>query len=314
MTSLRADGPLLAVVAGLALGIGLALIVYAAPIGRRPALTDRLAPYLRDQPRASRLLDAAGAAPAPFGVFTPVLNDIGARLGRLYHGTASIRRRLDRLGSDLSVEHFRAEQVIYAALGLVAGLAAGLLLAAARGVGAPVVALLMALGAAGGALLRDHRLSRAVARREEAMTAEFPTVAELLALAVAAGEGPAAAIDRITRSCGGELSRELARALADTSNGVSLIAALDAVAARTGLSSVARFVEGVTIALERGTPLAGVLRAQAADVRETARRDLMEASGRKEVGMLVPVVVFVLPITVVFAIFPSLAVLDMSFG
>lgn len=314
MTAPILDGPLLPVAAGLALGIGLALIVYAAPIGRRPSLSDRLAPYLRDQPRTSRLLDAAGSGAAPFGVFTPWLTDVGAKLGKLYHGTTSIRRRLDRLGSDLTVEHFRAEQVIYSAAGLVAGLAGGLLLAAAKGLAAPVIAVLMALGAACGAMWRDHLLSRAVARREDAMTAEFPTVAELLALAVAAGEGPAGAIDRITRSCGGELSRELARALADTSNGVSLIAALDAVASRTGLSSVSRFVEGVTIALERGTPLAGVLRAQAADVRETARRDLMESSGRKEVGMLVPVVIFVLPITVVFAIFPSLAVLDLSFG
>src|SRR5699024_9466578 len=124
--------------------------------------------------------------------------------------------------------------------------------------------------------------------------------------------GPAGAITRITESCTGELSRELARALGDAANGRSLVAALDDVANRTGLASVARFVDGLTIALDRGTPLAGVLRAQAADVRETGRRDLMESSGRKEVGMLVPVVLFVLPITVVFAIFPSLAVLDLG--
>lgn len=306
------SGPVLPIVVGLAFGVGAALIVYAAPIRRRPALTDRLAPYLRDQPRTSRLLDTAGGA--PFGVFTPWLNDIGARLGRIYHGTASIKRRLDRLGSDETVEHFRAEQVIYGGLGLIAGLAAGLLLAAVRGFPAPAVAFVMAMGGVGGAMLRDHLLSRAVERREQAMAAEFPTVAELLALAVAAGEGPAGAIERITRSCGGELSRELARALADAANGVTLVAALDAVAARTGMASVARFVEGITIALERGTPLAGVLKAQAADVRETSRRDLMESSGKKEVGMLIPVVVFVLPITVIFAIFPSLAVLDLSFG
>jgi tight adherence protein C len=39
---------------------------------------------------------------------------------------------------------------------------------------------------------------------------------------------------------------------------------------------------------ERGTPLGDVLRAQAADVREQHKRDLIEAGGRREVLMLVP--------------------------
>lgn len=63
--------------------------------------------------------------------------------------------------------------------------------------------------------------------------------------------------------------------------------------------------------VERGTPLADVLRAQAQDVREAARRALMEAGGRKEVAMMVPVVFLILPVTVVFAVFPSIAVLSL---
>jgi tight adherence protein C len=39
----------------------------------------------------------------------------------------------------------------------------------------------------------------------------------------------------------------------------------------------------------------------------------MEAGGRKEVVMLVPVVVLILPITVVFAVYPSLATLRVGF-
>ena len=40
----------------------------------------------------------------------------------------------------------------------------------------------------------------------------------------------------------------------------------------TGLPIVARFATGITVAMERGTPLADVLHAQAADVREAGRR------------------------------------------
>ena len=52
--------------------------------------------------------------------------------------------------------------------------------------------------------------------------------------------------------------------------------------------------------------LAEVLRAQAADVREAGKRRLLEAGGRKEIAMMVPVVFLVLPVTVLFALFPGL--------
>ena len=58
--------------------------------------------------------------------------------------------------------------------------------------------------------------------------------------------------------------------------------------------------------LERGTPLADVLHAQAADVREAGRRALIESAARREVLMMVPVVFLVLPVTVLFALFPGL--------
>jgi tight adherence protein C len=40
--------------------------------------------------------------------------------------------------------------------------------------------------------------------------------------------------------------------------------------------------------VERGTPLGEVLRAQAADVREARKRNLLEIGGRKEIAMMIP--------------------------
>jgi tight adherence protein C len=108
------------------------------------------------------------------------------------------------------------------------------------------------------------------------------------------------------------LSQELSRALAQVRTGTPLVDALDELGQRTGNPSIIRFVDGIAVATSRGTPLAEVLRAQAADVREHGRRALMEVSGKKEVGMLVPVVLFVLPVTVVFALYPTLAVLQLG--
>ena len=90
--------------------------------------------------------------------------------------------------------------------------------------------------------------------------------------------------------------------------------AFDGLAARTGVASIARFSEGLAVAIERGTPLVDVLHAQAADVREASRRELIESGGRKEVAMMIPVVFFILPVTVVFAFFPGYIGLHMTSG
>jgi tight adherence protein C len=157
-------------------------------------------------------------------------------------------------------------------------------------------------GVVGGVLGRDWWLTQQVQRREELLLAEFPVIAELLALAVTAGESPTAAIARVTRLSGGELARELGAALGRARAGVPLVDALQQVADRTSLDALARFIDGLLVAIERGTPLAEVLRAQAADVREAGKRRLLEAGGRKEIAMMVPVVFLVLPVTVVFAL------------
>lgn len=197
--------------------------------------------------------------------------------------------------------------MIWGGLGLLAGLAllAGTVLTGA-GPNPLSLVLLCLAGTIGGVLGRDWWLTAQVRRRERVLLAEFPTVAELLALAVSAGEGPAGAIEHICRLGTGELPRELGRVITDTHAGATLVQALQAVSARTALDELARFVDGMTVAIERGTPLADVLRAQAVDVRESGKRALLEAGGKREIAMMVPVVFLVLPVTVVFALFPGL--------
>jgi tight adherence protein C len=290
---------------GLLAGLGVVLAVTRVPALRRPTLDDRLAPYLRDTARPSRLL-ASGRSLTPFPtlerILGPFVSDGAKLLERVLGGTTSIRHRLEQAGRGMTLDEFRAEQVLWGGGGLLAGIAASLLFSA-NGSFRPVPLLVLCIiCAATGVLARDRWLSREVAKREERMMAEFPTIAELLALAVAAGEGAIGALERVTRISRGELSRELARALADARSGASLVQALQGIATRTSLPPLARFVDGVAIAVERGTPLAEVLRAQAVDVREAGKRALLEAGGRKEIAMMVPVVFLVLPVTVLFAL------------
>ena len=132
---------------------------------------------------------------------------LGARLvDRMLGGRAAVRRRLDALATDTTVEDFRVEQVVWGGLGLLgAAVIATVGSVAAGGLNVLSAGLLCVAGLLGGVLGRDWWLTQQVQRREELLLAEFPVVAELLALAVTAGESPTAAIARVysnSRYCG----------------------------------------------------------------------------------------------------------------
>jgi tight adherence protein C len=314
MVSTGWSGAALGALIGALLGVGLALAVGSLPFLKTYALDERLAPYVQDVSQPSRLLPSSrpGSAAGALGAIHGLVRRLSGSLDRLLGGSTSVARRLERAGLALDVHGLRAQQVVYGA----AGLAAGSLVAAAvwsrrSGSVLPLVVLVLVCGAVGVAA-RDWYLGQQVRRRERRMLAEFPTVAEMLALTVGAGEGALAALHRVAAITGGELSVELRRTLADTHAGASLVQALQQLSQRTGLAALARFVEGVVVAVERGTPLADVLRAQAEDARQLGQRALMDSAGRKEVAMMVPVVFGVLPVTVLFAVYPGFAFLRMG--
>ena len=302
---------------GAAAGAGLLLVVTRLRVLGRPQLSERVLPYVRDLPQV-------GARPAPrrthgspllgaaVAVYGPVLRTLAESVERVLGGATSVRRRIERAGLDLTVQDFRVQQVVWGLVGLGATAAWGLLrtLGGDGGVLGHVLVSLVAF--AFGVLARDTHLTSQVRTRERRIVAEFPTIAELLALSVAAGESPVGALDRVVQRSRGELSRDLAAVLAAIRTGEPVGAAFDRLAATTGVPVVARFAQGVAVAVERGTPLADVLHAQAADVREAGRRELIETAARREVLMMVPVVFLVLPVTVLFAFWPGLVGLSLT--
>jgi len=303
-------------VLGAVLAAGVLLVVSRVLALRRTQIAVRVLPYVRDLPQVGHSpgLRVVSSSPtsATAGVFGPVLRAAADTVERVLGGAASVRRRLERADLEKSVHEFRVEQVLWG-LAAFAVAAAYSVLRALADPGAAVVSLLLCLVAfVVGVLARDTHLSSQVKQRERQILAEFPTVAELLALAVAAGESPVAALDRVVRRSGGALSSDLARVLAAVRTGEPVGAAFDRMAASTGLPLVARFAQGIAVAVERGTPLAEVLHAQAADVREAGRRELIEVAARKEVLMMVPVVFLVLPVTVLFAFWPGVIGLHLT--
>ena len=294
---------------GAVAGVGLLLVGLRVSVLRRPQLATRVLPYLRDVPQrdqaAAQRQASASPTSAAAGIFGPGLRSAADLVERVLGGSSSVRRRLQRAGLDRTVQDFRIEQVVWGLVGF--GVAAAIVLLRALGGvgGVGSGAVFCVLGFVCGVFLRDNRLSTQVKHRERQVLTEFPTVAELLALSVAAGESPVSALDRVVRRSHGALSDDLAQVLARIRTGEPVGIAFETLARSTGLPIVARFATGITVAMERGTPLTDVLHAQAADLLLVRRRLLIETAARKEIAMMAPVVFFVLPVTILFAFYPG---------
>ena len=294
---------------------GLLLIAARVLTIRKPQLAIRVLPYVRDLTQTTAQATAVSGttrSSTVSSVFGPALRSAADAVERILGGAHSVRRRLERAGIDKTVHEFRIEQVQWGLGGFAVLAVYGVLQTLSNPSGALTNLVLCGIAFAAGVLLRENRLTSQAVDRERKILTEFPTVAELLALSVAAGESPVGALTRVVERSRGELSADLSRVLAEVRTGVPVGQAFDALAARTGLPLVARFAEGIAVAVERGTPLADVLHAQAADVREAGRRELIETAARKEVFMMVPVVFLVLPITVMFAFWPGLIGLSLT--
>jgi tight adherence protein C len=297
------------------LASGVLVTVGSVARRRAPSPADRIAPYVAGPSTITPRRDDLGTrldASTLERILGPSLRSLAVRLEGVLGGGDALQARLAAAGraQDTPVG-FRLEQLTWAVTGLAGSGVLLLLLALGGRPVRPAAALVLALVCGlTGALLRDRALGREVERRREAIRVGLPPVADLLALAVASGESPAAALDRVARVARGPLADECRRACHDTASGVSFVDALDAMATRIGVPAVRRFVDGVAIAVQRGTPLAEVLRAQAGDARADLSRSLLEIAGRKELLMMIPVVFLVLPTVVLVALFPAVSSLS----
>ncbi|WP_317229417.1 type II secretion system F family protein [Clavibacter sp. MX14-G9D] len=304
---------------GLVAGMGAWTMMGAVPRFRRARLLDRVAPHVLDVSEGARrhlALTTVHPLPVLGTLGAPAVVPVRRALARVLGGTERIERLLGQSGSEEDVERHRSRQLVALVLGtstgvLVVALVGGAALTSgslppAQLVAVPVVAAVTGLVACDSAL--DRRARRRVAR----ISAELPTVLEFLALSLAAGEGLLDALRRVARVGSGELAGELGRVVADVGTGIAVARAFEDLARRLALPPVSRLVDQLAGSLERGTPLAEVLRAQAQDVREVAKRDLLESAGRKEVAMLVPLVFLILPLTILFALFPGVLVLQLG--
>lgn len=302
--------------AGLGLGLGLWLLASTVPRLGRPRLANRLAPYLVDVSAEARAMTAVRRAdPLPVlgALLAPAAEGARGLLDTLLGGETVIRTRLRQSGSALTVPGHRTRQLFGALIGAASGIALAVLFARDGVPFVPAAIGAVIAGGVGGIAAVDALLARSARRRSARIAEEFPTVVEFLALSVAAGESILEALRRVARTGSGELAGELDRVVQRAAAGQPLAAALAELRDDLAVPAVGRLIDQVLAALDRGTPLADVLRAHALDARDESKRLLLEAAGTREVAMLVPLVFLILPVTVLFAVWPGLMVLQLGF-
>ena len=158
----------------------------------------------------------------------------------------------------------------------------------------------------------SHKVQRKKSRAR--IELEFPMIVELFAILLAGNQSPATALDHIGRRTQGEFSSILSEAVSEIHQGASFTEALDVLSARIQSPMVRRFCDSLMIAVERGSPLIDVVNRQVEEVRNEQRARLLAAAGKAEIALMIPVVFLILPISVLFALWPSYFSLGRSVG
>ncbi len=290
----------LPVLAGLALALGLLLIARAID-ARRTTFAARVA--------------AGRVRPARPGLRAVVSEGswLVALLESLGSTGSSVEKRLVLLGRTPDLPLFRLQQAIAGIGGIaLAALVVTPFVLAQGSRGVAVLVLLVLLGAVGGASGWDRRLTHRARSRQRRIDAQVPDASELLALAVGAGESIPAGLERIARISRSDLAEEIDRTTAEIRLGTPSTRALAELAERNDSAPLDRLCQTLITAIERGSPLARVLHDQARDIREASRQRLLEEGGKREIAMLFPVVFLILPVTVLFALYPGLMALELA--
>lgn len=159
--------------------------------------------------------------------------------------------------------------------------------------------------------LTDRGLTKRVIQRRETIESEFPALIELLTLAIGAGESPSVAVKRIAGRARGVLPSEFLQITKEIENGRSFTFALDTLSRKAKSPSVRRFADSLAIAISRGTPLVETLTHSVREARSAERIKLLNIAAKAEIAMMIPVVFLILPISILFAMYPSMASLEL---
>jgi tight adherence protein C len=196
----------------------------------------------------------------------------------------------------LTAEVFMAGRVALTAFGIFAGFI--------MGNGGRGIVLALFFGAAG-VYLPGFLLKKAATSRADRIDAELPHFVDQLAIAIEAGMSFDAALSYLIDASDGPLTEEFKRVTTELRVGQARKVALRSFADRVGTESTIAFANAVLASEQLGSPLASILKAQAADFRHQRQMHAEERAQKAPVKMLFPIAIFILPVIFVIILAPA---------
>ena len=150
-----------------------------------------------------------------------------------------------------------------------------------------------------------RKITRTEVKQSE-INEELVSILQMLSIMVSAGESPMSAMKYVSKRSEGILPSLIKQSFMKYEDGRTLTQTLDFIATATGSSQVRRLTNSIQIAIHRGTPILEVLNNQVLALNKQINFNLMKLSGKSEITLLIPVVFLILPVSISFAIWPSI--------
>ena len=142
--------------------------------------------------------------------------------------------------------------------------------------------------------------------KQSEINEELVSILQMISIMISSGESPMSAMRYVSKRSDGILPRLIRESLNKYEDGRSITQTLDFLATATGSTQVRRLTNSIQIAIHRGTPVLDVLNNQVLALNKQINFNLMKRSGKSEITLLIPVVFLILPVSISFAIWPSL--------
>ena len=168
---------------------------------------------------------------------------------------------------------------------------------------APIIA--MAASVAALIMHAQGKPKRDRAREKAEFEGELPTYMQLMTILISSGISPARAMDLLSRRSVSISGQRLQEVVSEIHQGSSVTQALDNLSHKYDALILRRFVTGIILAIERGSSLTPILIAQVKDARVVRKNQILQRAGRAEIALMIPVVFLILPISILFALWPS---------
>ena len=149
-----------------------------------------------------------------------------------------------------------------------------------------------------------RRASQQKSHQEE-FDAELPTQIQLLTVLISSGVSPARAIALLSTRSNSISSQRFSEVVNGIEAGETIVEALDKLAQRHHSLVLRRFITSLILGIERGSSLTPILISQVRDSRLSNKSETLKRAGKSEIALLIPVVFLILPISILFALWPS---------